>query len=154
MDISSDFEDLFKVFNANKVKYIVVGAYAVIYYTQPRYTKDIDVWVPSELNDEDNVYQSLKEFGAPLTGLTPEDFNDQSLIYQIGVAPVRIDIIVNLKNMSVQVAWKNKKRTWYGHTPIHVLGINELIYNKRMCGRNHDKIDLEKLLKAKSRNKT
>ena len=65
MDIHSDYEDLFKILNIEKIKYLIVGAYAVMYYSQPRYTKDIDIWIIPELNDVHQIYKTLKKFGAP-----------------------------------------------------------------------------------------
>ena len=145
MNVISDYEDLFKILNAEKIKYLVVGAYAVMYYTQPRYTKVIDIWIIPGLNDTDKIYRALKKFGAPLRGINPEDFSDKSMILQIGVAPVRIDILLNISGVSAQKAWKNKKRIKYGQTPIYVLGKNDLIAAKRKAGRPQDQIDLENL---------
>ena len=66
--LSSDYEDLFSTLNAYKIKYLVVGAHAVIFYSQPRFTKDMDVWIPDALNDPSRVYAALKVYGAPLSG--------------------------------------------------------------------------------------
>ena len=149
MDLSKDYEDLFKVLNACRIKYLLVGAYAVMYYTQPRYTKDIDVWVIPELNDVYEVYGALKEFGAPLKGIKPEDFNDKTVIFQMGVAPVRIDILFDIPGVSAQSAWRDKKKIHYGKTPVYVLGQRDLIAAKRKAGRPQDEIDLEKLKHSK-----
>jgi len=147
--ISSDYEELFGILNTYKVKYLVVGAHAVMFYTQPRFTKDMDVWIPAALNDPKRVYEALKAFGAPVGGMTPEDFKDSRMIFQIGVAPVRIDIMIGLPGVSVGAAWKNRKPSRYGNTPISILGREELIQAKNTSGRPQDKIDLTKLLKRK-----
>ena len=68
MDVPSDYEDLFKTLNACRIKYLVVGAYAVMYYAEPRFTKDIDIWVIPQMNDAGKIYEALKKFGAPLRG--------------------------------------------------------------------------------------
>jgi len=143
--ISSDYEDLFKTLNAYKVKYLVVGAHAVIFYTVPRYTKDLDVWIPAALNDPTRVYEALKAFGAPLTGMGPEDFRDPKMFFQIGVAPVRVDILVDLSGVSAEEAWKHRRRSRYGKAPINVLGLAELIQAKKASGRPQDRLDLMKL---------
>lgn len=150
MNVHSDYEDLFKVLNAYRIKYLLVGAYAVMYYTQPRYTKDIDVWVISELNDVDKIYEALKKFGAPLKGIKPKDFNDKTMIFQMGVAPVRIDIMTDLPGVSAKFAWRNKKRARYGKTSVYVLGQKELRDAKIKAGRPQDAIDLEKLKHCKN----
>ena len=149
MDLSKDYEDLFKILNAYQIKYLVVGAYAVMSYTEPRYTKDIDVWIIPDLNNVNKIHDALKEFGAPLYGLDPEDFKDKKMILQMGVPPVRIDIMINLPGVSFAKAWKNKKKIRYNNTPIYVLGREELLQSKKKAGRPQDLIDLEKLERTK-----
>lgn len=153
MQVSSDYEDLFKTLNAYKIRYLVVGGYAVMYHTEPRYTKDIDVWIIPEMNVADKIYDALKNFGAPLVGISPEDFKDKKMILQIGVAPVRIDIMVDLPEVSFESAWKNRKRVKYGNTSISVLGIAELIKAKKGANRAQDKLDLEKLSNNREKRK-
>lgn len=153
MQVSSDYEDLFKTLNAYKIRYLVVGGYAVMYHTEPRYTKDIDVWIIPEMNVADKIYDALKNFGAPLVGILPEDFKDKKMILQIGVAPVRIDIMVDLPGVSFESAWKNRKRVKYGNTSISVLGIAELIKAKKGANRAQDKLDLEKLSNNREKRK-
>ena len=145
--ISSDYEDLFNILNVYKVKYLVVGAHAVMFYSEPRFTKDLDVWVPVALNDPKRVYEALKAFGAPLRDVKPEDFQDPTMFLQIGVAPVRVDILVDLPPVSAREAWKHRRRNRYGKTPIYILGLDELIWAKKASGRPQDKLDVAKLLK-------
>ena len=143
--VSSDYEDLFKILNAHRVKYLVVGAHAVIYYTKPRFTKDIDVWIPPELNDSKNVYAALKKYGAPLRGISPRNFTDKGLIYQIGVAPVRIDIMMSVGGVSAKKAWKTREKSKYGKATISILSKENLIQAKEEAGRPGDLADLRKL---------
>ena len=147
--VSPDYEELFSTLNAYKIKYLVVGAHAVVFYTQPRFTKDLDVWVPTVLNDSQRVYDALKAYGAPLRGLTPKSFARPGIILQIGVAPVRVDIMTEVPGVGIEDAWKNRVKSRYGKTPIHVLGLPELIKAKQTSGRPQDKLDLTKLLKRK-----
>ena len=149
--LSSDYEDLFNTLNAHKIKYLAVGAHAVMFYTEPRFTKDLDVWIPAALNDPRDVYEALKAFGAPLRGITPEDFQDPKMFLQIGVTPVRVDILVDLPGVSAEEAWAHRKRSRYGKTPINILGLAELIEAKKDTGRPQDKLDLAKLLKSARR---
>ena len=147
--LSSDYEDLFSTLNAHNVKYLVVGAHAVIFYSQPRFTKDMDVWIPATLNNPQRVFEALKAYGAPLKGLAPEDFHDPHMFLQIGVAPVRVDILGSLPGVMAEKAWKHRKRSRYGKTLINVLGLAELIKAKRATGRPQDQLDLKQLLKGK-----
>ena len=148
LQVNQDYEDLFKILNAYKIKYIVVGAYAVIYHTQPRFTKDLDVWIIPEKNDLDQIYKALKEFGVPLRGLKPENFSDKSMILQIGVAPIRIDIMLDVHGVSFEEAWQNKKKVKYGKTSVYVLGKDDLIAVKKKAGRPQDILDIDNLKKS------
>ena len=147
--VSPDYEELFSTLNAYKIKYLVVGAHAVVFYTQPRFTKDLDVWVSTALNDSQRVYDALKAYGAPLRGLTPKTFAKPGIILQIGVAPVRVDIMTDVPGVRVEEAWKSRVKSRYGRTSIYVLGLPELIKTKQASGRPQDKLDLAKLRKRK-----
>ena len=110
MDISGDYRDLFSILNRYKVKYIVIGAYAVVYYTQPRFTKDLDIWIRPDIKNANKLYKALKEFGAPLKGIKPADFTKSNTIYQIGIAPIRIDIMMSVRGVKFDVAWDNRRK--------------------------------------------
>jgi hypothetical protein len=102
--MNSDFSDLLQAFNEESVEYLVVGGYAVIKYTEPRYTKDIDIWVNASLENAERVMRALVKFGAPLSGLTADDFCDPENFYQIGVAPTRVDIIMGIDGRELTIA--------------------------------------------------
>lgn len=144
--VSRDYEELFKILNAHKLKHLVIGAHAVIFYTEPRFTKDLDIWIPPELNQPERVHKALKAFGAPLVDVAIEDFADRRMILQIGVAPIRVDILMHVAGVSALTAWKNRVRSKYGKTPIFILSIDDLIKVKRKIGRPQDRLDLAKLI--------
>ncbi|MCX7940682.1 MAG: nucleotidyltransferase [Endomicrobia bacterium] len=148
MELSSDYRELLNVLKKYKVRYLVVGAYAVIYYTEPRYTKDIDIWVKPDIKNAVKLYNALKEFGAPLRGIRVEDFTNPNLIYQIGVEPVRVDIIMSLPGVSFDTAWKRRKKVMYGDIQINLLSIEDLIKVKKKLRRPNDILDIEKLKKV------
>ncbi len=148
MDISSDYRDLFKILNTHRVRYLVVGAYAVIYYTEPRYTKDIDIWVKADKRNANRVYSALKKFGAPLQEVTPEDFTNKNMVYQVGVEPVRVDVIMGLSGITFASAWKARVRSKYGGVAINIIGRKELIKIKKKSDRPQDRIDLNSLSKS------
>ncbi len=151
MQLSSDYKDILRIFNEHKVRYLVVGAYAVSYYTEPRFTKDLDIWIePAEKNAQ-NVFDALKVFGVPLKGISSDDFTNKKLVYQIGVAPIRVDIITGLTGLNFANAWRNKKRVKYGNTTMNMIGIEELISSKKGIKRDQDKLDLKKLKRIKRR---
>jgi hypothetical protein len=121
----------------------------VVFYTQPRFTKDLDVWIPTSLNDGKRIYDALKAYGAPLRDLTPRDFSEPGMMLQIGVAPVRVDIMTEVPGLIAEEAWKRRVKSRYGRASIHVLGLSELIKAKQASGRPQDILDLAKLRKRK-----
>ena len=147
--MNQDFKDLFRIFNEYRVKYLVVGAYAVIYYAEPRYTKDLDVWIEPTLENAKRVWKALSVFGAPLENVTVEDFCNSELIYQIGVAPNRIDIMMNIPGVEFSSSWERRVKTSYGGESINMIGIDDLIKAKRTMARDQDRLDLKSLEEAK-----
>lgn len=145
MQVNSDYRDLFKILNRYKVKYLVVGAYAVVYYTEPRFTKDLDIWVSPDMNNAQRVYKALREFGAPLRDISAKDFTNKKLIYQIGVVPIRVDIMMSLPGVRFKHAWENRKKSKYAGILINIIGKHELIKSKKKLKREQDILDLKKL---------
>lgn len=145
MSINSDFRDLLKILNDWGVRYLIAGGYAVMFYTEPRFTKDIDIWVEPTPAIAQKVWQALAEFGAPLEQASLADFCNKELIYQIGVAPNRIDIMMDIPGVDFKEAWKNKSESQYGDVPIFILGLDELIKAKQQAGRDQDLLDLKNL---------
>ncbi len=149
MDLNQDYKEILRILNEYKVRYLIIGAYATIYYTEPRYTKDIDIWIERDLENAANLYEALKKFGAPLRNISKEDFMGKGTIYQIGVEPVRVDILADLSGMSFKRAWTARVKARYDDVPVNVVGLNELIKAKEKAGRKQDELDLEKLLLVK-----
>jgi len=149
MDINPDFSDLLKSLNRANARYIIVGAQAVIYHADPRYTKDMDVWVEATPENAERVYSALKAFGAPLAGLTTADLSNPNMVYRMGIEPNCIDIMMGIDGATFASAWRNRVRGAYGQVPASILGINDLIRAKRAAGRPQDLLDVTRLLKAK-----
>ena len=110
---SPHYRELLHTLNVFEVEYLIVGGYAVMKYTEPRYTKDLDVWVGNSPRNSVRLYDALAKFGAPLKhdGVTPETFTKDKIVYQIGVAPVRIDISTHIDGVTFDTAWKNRVAT-------------------------------------------
>ncbi|MFA4888952.1 MAG: hypothetical protein WC628_05205 [Candidatus Omnitrophota bacterium] len=145
MLVPSDYKELLKILNKHRVRCLIVGAYAVAYHAEPRYSKDIDIWVEPEEGNAKKVYAALKEFGAPLRGIKIGDFANKTLVYQIGVAPVRVDIIMGIPGITFKQAWEHRARTRFEGVMANILGIKELIKAKEKARRTIDAIDLENL---------
>lgn len=150
--ISSDFSELLKTFEEHGVKYLVVGGHAVMYYTEPRYTKDLDVWVDAEPDNAKRVFRALAEFGAPLAGMTANDFTQEGCFYQLGRPPLRVDILTSIDGVRFRDAWQRRECTKFGDRVIPLISRADLIANKRAVGRHIDLHDAEMLeLAAKQR---
>lgn len=147
-----DFKELLSVFNKHKVKYLVIGAYAVGYHAQPRATKDLDLLIQPAPKNSDAVYRALVEFGAPNIGsLSAEDFAEKGTFYRMGVPPVAVDIMPAIKGVVFNAAWKNRVAvtvdTATGLTA-NFISRNDLIAAKLAAGRPHDMGDVDALRKA------
>jgi hypothetical protein len=147
MSVNSDFKDLLSIFNVYHVKYLVIGGYAVIMYTEPRYTKDLDVWVSTERENAIAVFQALREFGAPLVDMTEEDFAHEGFFYQMGIPPVRVDILMSVTGLSFEEAWQNRAIHDFDGVPVIFISKQDLITLKLSTGRPQDLIDAELLSK-------
>ena len=147
MSPNQDFKDLFKILNEENVDYLVVGAHAVMFYTEPRYTKDLDVWVNPTKENAQRVWNALERFGAPLQDISVKDFTDPDMIYQIGVEPNRIDILMNTGIVEFVDALKNKVTSSYDGVSIPIIGRIDLIKSKKSIGRKQDNLDVQRLEK-------
>ncbi len=145
MPVNSDFRDLFSALSAADARYLVVGAYAVVHHSEPRYTKDLDVWTEPSTQNAARVLRALASFGAPVAQLRPDDLCDPETVYQIGIEPNRIDILTALPALEFGPAWEHGVVTTYGGVEIRVLGLDDLILTKRTLARPQDLLDAERL---------
>jgi hypothetical protein len=148
MFVNSDFSDLLRIFNARKVEYLIIGGYAYIQYAEPRYTKDLDLWISTEPENAKQVYQALQEFGAPLTDLTEKDFSEEGYFYQMGVPPVRVDILMGIPGHNFKQAWGNRVEVDFDGLLVPFISKEDLIVAKRASGRPQDLIDADILEKT------
>lgn len=146
MELNRDFSDLLSGFAANRVRFLLVGGYALAFYGRPRATGDIDLWVEPSSDNARRVFAALADFGAPLTGIHAEDFAKPGVVFQIGVAPNRIDVLTSVTGLGFSTAWKRRKRSRYGEIPISLLAPEDFVRNKRKLGRARDLADIEDLL--------
>ena len=110
MRVEKDFEELLGLFNKNKVRYCIVGAFAVGFYIRPRYTKDIDILVEPSKKNAKRIIRSLDSFGFKVMGLKEEDFSQKNKIIQLGYEPTRIDIITSIQGCSFEEVWRRLKK--------------------------------------------
>jgi hypothetical protein len=140
-----DFKELLLGFNAQNVEYLIVGAHALAAHGHVRATKDLDVWVRPEQANARKVLQALVDFGAPLGGLTADDLSRKETVFQIGLPPLRIDIITNIDGVEFAEAWPDRLETSFGGVPTFVISRQHLITNKKTAARLQDLADVEQL---------
>lgn len=145
MPTNQDFRDLFAALNDAGAEYLVVGAHALAAHGHVRATKDLDVWVHATRDNAERVHSALLQFGAPLDDLTPADLSTPDIVFQMGMAPVRIDILTSVDGITFEEAWPARVVSRYGDQPIPVLSRELLIKNKLASGRLQDLADVEQL---------
>jgi hypothetical protein len=129
----------------NEVRFLVVGAYAMGAYGYPRATGDIDIWVESSLDNSRKVYRSLAIFGAPIAELTEGTFCEEGIVFQIGVAPRRIDLITKASGLNFSEAFAARQEICVDELCIPFISKHDLIKNKESTGREKDRLDVEYL---------
>lgn len=147
MFVNSDFSDLLRLFNANQVKYLVIGGYAVVQHAEPRYTKDLDLWVEANPTNAKAVFRALVEFGAPLAGMTEADFAEEGYFYQMGLPPMRVDILMGVSGVTFENAWGRRMEVDFDGLKVLFISREDLITVKRTAGRPQDLIDAALLAK-------
>lgn len=143
--LNEDYRDILQSLNAENAKFLLVGAYALAALGYPRATMDIDIWVMPSPDNADAVLRALKRFGAPLHGLTKADLQQDDTIFQIGVAPRRIDIITGASGLKFEEAFSRSIEVDIDGLHLHSLSLEDLIANKRASGRKKDLADIEAL---------
>ncbi|MFZ5470538.1 MAG: hypothetical protein ACOZIN_13965 [Myxococcota bacterium] len=146
MKINSDFSDLLSALNEAEARYLIVGAYAVAWYAEPRFTKDLDIWVEPSPDNAQRVLQALQGFGAPLQDLTADDLSTPGMVFQMGVPPNRIDLLTEPSGgISFEDAWAHRVEGHHGEVRMWVIGLDELLRNKRSVARPQDLRDVRAL---------
>lgn len=141
--LPEDLKQLLRAFNEHKVEYLIVGGYAVALYAEPRATKDLDLFIRPESANSERVYLALTAYGAPMAGLAAADFTEPGSIFQIGVAPARVDVLLQIEGVSFDEAWSKRVDIMLEGVSAHVISAQHLIQNKLHSGRARDLADVE-----------
>jgi predicted nucleotidyltransferase len=150
MDLHPDFRDLLSALADTSAEYLVVGGWAVGYHAEPRFTKDLDVWIGPSNDNLESVARALSTFGAPpgiietLRGLGPEEF------LFLGASPVRVDILRRVDGVTFADAYSRRVHVNWDGVPVSMIGFDDLVASKKAAGRERDQRDL-KLLEAARR---
>ncbi|HWX53379.1 MAG TPA: nucleotidyltransferase [Verrucomicrobiae bacterium] len=143
------FRELLQKLSAHGVEFLIVGGYAVVNYAEPRFTKDLDIWIRNTGDNAKRVYAALAEFGAPLKTdkLTPQDFTSEDITYQIGLSPLRVDIMTRIDGVLFDEAWTRRVEGIVAGVEAHFISLEDLIRNKEASGRTSDAEHLKHLRK-------
>jgi hypothetical protein len=151
MNGNHDYRDLLQCLNEAGARYLIVGAYAVIYHTEPRYTKDMDIWTDPSPENAAKVWNALVRFGAPLADLTPADLSNPDVVFQIGIEPNRVDILLDVEGLNFQEAWEKRATGTYEDQKIFVLDYESVLHAKKTSGREQDLLDVRRLEAVKKK---
>ena len=146
-----DFNELLSIFNAHSVKYLVVGGYAVSFHAQPRATKVIDLLILPAADNAKAVYAALAKFGAPMEGLTPQDFTQRGKFFRMGREPVAVDILTEIDGVDFDRAWERRVEgviDMASGLRAYFISGADLMAAKIAAGRPQDVADVDALRKA------
>jgi hypothetical protein len=143
--LSQDFKEFLQSLNANDVRYLVIGGYAVAFHGHPRYTKDLDVWIEMTTKNASKIIEALKQFGFGSLGLTTADFVVPDQIIQLGYPPNRIDILTTAPGVDFETCYKRRITSEIDGVSIEFIDIESLKQNKKAAGRYQDLADIENL---------
>lgn len=143
--LNEDYKDILQCLLTEKVEFLLIGAYAMAIYGYPRATKDIDLWIYASTENAPRVIRALASFGAPMQQVTQSDFEQIGAIFQIGVAPRRVDLTTLVHGPRFEDAWANRNSIEIDSMLIPVIAKQDLIENKRAAGRPQDLLDADLL---------
>ncbi len=146
MKTEKDYEEFLALLNKHKVRYCIVGAFALAFHTRPRYTKDMDILVEATDENADRLLTALDEFGFGSLELAVEDFSTPGNIIQLGYEPVRIDILTSIEGLEFTHIWESRIQGPYGEETVNFIDRRNLIKSKKLSNRAQDRADLELLL--------
>jgi uncharacterized nucleotidyltransferase DUF6036 len=141
-----DFKELLSAFNAGRVKYLIVGGYAVSFHAQPRATKDLDILIGADAENSKAVYAALAKFGAPVEGLSAKDFAQPDNFFRMGTPPVMVDIMPRISGVEFEEAWRRRVDVRIDDDlSVPFISREDLLVAKVSAGRAQDLIDVDAL---------
>jgi hypothetical protein len=141
-----DFKELLSAFNAGRVKYLIVGGYAVSFHAQPRATKDLDILIGADAENSKAVYAALAKFGAPVEGLSAKDFAEPDNFFRMGTPPVMVDIMPKISGVEFEEAWRRRVDVRIDDDlSVPFISREDLLVAKLSAGRAQDLIDVDAL---------
>ena len=153
MELDKDFKEFIELLNEHKVKYLIIGGYAVNFHGYPRYTKDIDFWLWMTKPNIKKLIKAIKKFGFGGLNLEVEDFMKPENIIQLGYEPYRIDLLMDVEGVDFEECFKRRAEAELDGTDVNFLSLKDLIVAKKKAGRLQDLADAEQLEKLENKKK-
>jgi hypothetical protein len=145
MILNPDFKEFFQLLNANDVRYLIIGGYAVAFHGYPRYTKDINIWIWVNPDNAERLVKTLKDFGFESLGLEAKDFLETDTIVQLGHAPNRIDLIMGAPGVDFEESFAAREEEEIEGVKLNFINLENLKKSKQASGRLQDLADIENL---------
>ena len=149
-ELPDTFKELLESLNKNKVRYLLIGGYAVGMHGHPRATEDIDLFVSRDEHNAKRIIWALTEFGLGTSNLKPEIFTQENSLVVMGVAPLAVDILNYLKGIDFESAFQRRKVVTCAGIEVNLISLEDLIKNKIAVGRHKDLADVERLTQVNS----
>jgi predicted nucleotidyltransferase len=143
--LNEDYRDMLRDLVDEKVNFLVIGAYAMAAHGYLRATVDIDIWVMASPDNAESVLRAVKRFGAPLGNLNSADLQKDDTVFQIGVAPRRIDILTGVTGLRFEESFERSIEADFDGIPVRIPSLDDLIRNKKASARTRDLADVEAL---------
>lgn len=150
--MNQDFKELLQVFAELEVEYLIAGGYAVIFHTQPRYTKDLDLWIKPSPENAKRLQKAFYKFGLPMVEVSVDDFAQEGIQFSVGVEPCCLDFLTTIPGLAFDQAWRNRVTENSLGFPVHYVGMKDMKTAKRTAGRLVDLADIEELERAEKAN--
>ncbi|MFT3744110.1 MAG: hypothetical protein QM785_07435 [Pyrinomonadaceae bacterium] len=143
--MNQDFKELLEAFEGFGVRFLIIGGFAVIKYTEPRYTKDLDLWIAIDGDNPERVYNALVDFGAPIQGMRATDFTSNGFYFSMGTPPNQVDVWLEIPGVQFRDCWERRVAGELFGVPVSFISRQDLVVNKETVGRLQDLADAEKL---------
>ena len=145
IELPPDFKEFLKLLHAHKVKYLLIGGYAVGYHGYPRATHDMDIWIAIHPNNAARIVTALREFGFAMPNLSPKLFLQDDSIVRMGVPPLRLEITTAISGVEFSECYAQRVKDVIDGVPVNFIDLQHLKINKKASGRHKDLDDLEHL---------
>jgi len=141
--LTENFLEFIRLLNKKGVRYLIVEGYAYAFYAEPRYTRDIDIFIEISKENAEKILEVIKEFGFSDINLQEEDFLEPDIVVRLGVPPIMIEILTSISGVNFEEAWKRRVKGKFGSETAYFISLEDLIHNKRATGRLRDLADAE-----------